>query len=103
MKKKLILAAVTAALAAVMAVSASAEYVACADGYDAHDFGEWSLKESFSDGNTLSERVCARCGYIQKGYGRTDDADNSHMAVTMSLEADIAQAPAFNPATGAEA
>ncbi len=104
MKKKIILAAVSAALALSMAVSAFAEYIPCADGHEAHNFGEWTLKESFSDGNTLSERVCERCGYVQKGYGRTDDADNSHMAVTMSLDiGEPAVAPAFNPSTGAEA
>lgn len=101
MKKNLFIAAVAAILVILMSVCAMAEYVPCTDPNGQHDMSEWVLKETFADGNTLSERVCSKCGYVQKGFSHVGDVDNAHMAVTLSLEADLA--PAYNPATGAVA
>lgn len=106
MKKKLLIAVISAALAILMAVSATAEYVACLTPDEPHDMSEWKVVKTLDNGSTLSERVCSKCGYVQKGYGGNDGVGIAttlaeNMAVTTSLIDD--SVAASNPSTGAAA
>ncbi|MDD6298929.1 hypothetical protein [Hornefia butyriciproducens] len=104
MKRTIIITVTAALLAVLMAVCALAEYVACVNPDEPHDMSEWKVVNTFDDGRTLSERVCSKCGYVQKGYGHVDGVGiattrSENMAVTTSLITE--EVAASNPSTGA--
>lgn len=112
MKRIMILFA-AAALIAALAMTATAEYIACLPGEE-HSMSDWTKISENEDGSAVYERVCSKCDYHQKGFGGSN-AENGvattrsgeipgNLAVTTSLTLDEGDLlPTANPSTGARA